>query len=62
MDSKPGTAHWRRSHGSGIELKSTESTKVWTDAESVHGERNGSIGGLGVWVTRSVEMGKEPEP
>jgi hypothetical protein len=62
MDSKSGAAHWRRSHGSRIELKSTESTKVWTDAESVHEERKGNTGGLEVWVTRSVEMGKEPEP
>ena len=55
MDSKSGAAHWSRNHGSAIELKSTESAKVWTDAESGLEERNGHTGGLEVWVTRSIE-------
>lgn len=62
-DSKPAGGHWSRNHGSAIELKSTESSKGWTDAESIHeesvdGERNGQTGGLKVWVTKRVEVGE----
>jgi hypothetical protein len=60
MDSKSAAAPWSRNHGSAIELKSTESAKVWIDAESthdVHDGRNGHAGTLEVWVTRSVEQG-----
>jgi hypothetical protein len=56
MDSKPA---WSRNHGSAIELKSTESAKVWTDAGSsgddTHDERRAGTRGLEVWVTRKVE-------
>lgn len=57
LDSKAAGVQWSRNHGSAIELKSTESANVWTDAESSHEERDGHAGGLEVWVTRSVEMG-----
>jgi hypothetical protein len=59
MDSKTAGAQWSRNHGSAIELKSTESTRVLTDAESSHEERDVHTGGFEVWVTRSVEMGHE---
>ena len=49
-DSKSAVAHWSRVHGSAIELQSTGSTKVSTDAESVHHEMYGQIGGLEIWV------------
>lgn len=58
LDSKSAAAPWSRNHGSAIELKSTESAKVWTDAESSHEdghERNRGTRGLEVWVTKSVE-------